>query len=166
MPQVITNKAHQLNRLHETLPVLGGTLADYRVEGGGYDPMTGQGRPDFLRITTELPGVTEALLNAVLTGHNSLPVSSDKSVLAADGNDTATIICNAPALANDISVDYGVWLNGSVYSAVATAPVVSGTVTLTLTTEEAGEYLIEMRRRGVGNYQSGYITLQAQEVAG
>jgi hypothetical protein len=163
MVQVITTKPHQLTHLHESLPALGGAASDYVVEGGGYDPANGVPRPDFLRVTTRLASVTEVALSAFIAAHSSLNVTSNKTTIIADGTDTATITCSAAAIAADASVDYAVWLDGVLYSEPASAPVASGAVTLTLATQEPGEYLIEIKRRGAGNYESGYITIRAQE---
>lgn len=110
-------------------------------------------------------GGGDALAEQIVNAHNSLNVSSNQSSVNADGNDIATITCNDAAIASDSDVDYTVWLDGEIYTETASAAVSSGLVELTLATEDPGEYLIEIKRQGEGNYESGYVRIQALEVS-
>ena len=110
------------------------------------------------------PGAPDSLADQIVNTHNTLIVSVDQSIIAADGIETATITCADPVIAGDSEVVYRVWLDEDVYSAPSSASVSGGSVELTLTTEDAGIYVVEIKRHGAGNYQTGYITIEAQEV--
>ena len=111
------------------------------------------------------PGAGDSVATSILNAHNSLSVSSDKSSIDADGSDTATITCNDAAIAGDSDVDYTVWLDGEVYTATTSTSVSGGQAQLTLATQDPGEYLIEIKRQGASNYESGYVRIQVQEVS-
>jgi hypothetical protein len=99
--------------------------------------------------------------NTIVNAHRSLELSVDQAIITADGVDTATITCADSAIALDSNVTYTVWLDGEVFTEPATAAVTSGEVQLTLTTEEAGLYRVEIARQGAGNYETGEIFITA-----
>lgn len=103
----------------------------------------------------------ETLIEAV----GSLILDTTKSQIIADGNDQATISSADPAIADDTNVSFTVWLDGEVYAETADAPVNNDHVELTLATEYPGQYLVEIKRQGAGNYESGYIQIIAEEEA-
>lgn len=145
-----------MNKLHDQISIwLGGTPGDYQIESRSED--------GYLRVTTALEGVAQASLNAVVNGHHALTLITDKPVLMADGNDVATIVCSDVAIVGDSAIDFTVWLDGEVYTEPSGAAVEGGQLLLTLTTNEPGEYLVEVRRQGSGNYQTGYIIIIAEE---
>lgn len=101
-----------------------------------------------------------ALAEAVLNGHNTLVVGTDKATITADDSDTATITCSDAGLGADAAIDYTVWLDGELF-AQGSDNVVGGTVSLTLKSAVAGTFVIEIRRQS-GNYASGYVTVEAE----
>lgn len=102
----------------------------------------------------------EQLALSVLKAHDTLNVVTDKATIQADGSDTATITCDDPALAGDADFAYTVWLDGEVYDNGTDTPS-GGVATLTLATNIAGIYEIEIRRN-TGDYASGVTTVEAQ----
>jgi hypothetical protein len=109
------------------------------------------------------PGAPDNLATQIVNAHNTLLVTVDQSVIAADGLDIATITCADPVILGDTSIEFTAWLDDAPYTTPSIAPVSGGVAELTLTTEDAGIYLIEIKRTGAGDYQTGYITIQAQE---
>lgn len=133
--------------------ILGNAIAGISARGSSLD----------VHFLTE-PGAIDNLAAQIVEAHNTLVVTVDQSVIAADGLDTATISCADPVILGDPTIEFSVWLDGDPYSAPTAAPVSGGLVELTLTTEDAGIYLVEIKRQGAGDYHTGYITIQAQEV--
>lgn len=157
MAQFITNKPHYLVQFHDWLiHKFGGEGNQYAVQGGGLKG------PDFLQIDTD--ALDQQTLETVVTAHNSLGVTIDKTTLNADGTDTATITCADALIAGDANLDYVVWVDNAIYTERSSAPVVNGQVELALTTEVAGEYLVELSRQGVTAYATGYVTITVEEV--
>lgn len=97
--------------------------------------------------------------NELFAGIGALAVTTDKSTLADDGVDTATITCNAAAISGDAQVGYVVTHNGDPYSA-GDAAVTAGVVELTLATALAGRYDVWLFRKQA-TYQSGSVVILA-----
>lgn len=102
-----------------------------------------------------------AQAEAIVSAHRSLTLTADKRTLQADGVDTAIITCADPRLAADSTVSYTVWLDDAEYTAPTSAPVTAGQVQLALATSDPGIYRIEIARVGVGNHETGDLTLNA-----
>ncbi len=154
MAEITMTKNHYLTRLHDSLPHASGVAGDYYVEGT-------DGPDAWVRVTTDI--LDEATLQAVVATHNSLSVSSDEATIQADGTDTATITCSDAVIAPDSILDYQVYnLETGSLEMAGTVDVVSGIATLLFTTALAGTYLIELARQGSGNYETGYIEVEAQ----
>lgn len=95
--------------------------------------------------------------NSVFTNWGTLAVNTDKTSIAADNVDTATITFATL----DAEVDYYVTKDGESYSSGTSTPV-AGTVTLTLATDEAGLYRVYILRKVI-NWATGYVDIQAVE---
>lgn len=102
-----------------------------------------------------------ARAQAIVMAHRSLALTADKTVLQADGSDTAVITCADSAIAADAAITYTVWLDGDEYTGLTSAPVAAGQVQLALTVSDPGVYRIEIARVGAGNYDTGDLTLNA-----
>lgn len=140
-----------ITQLHSNMP---GNPSDYFVEFQDI----GVG---LLKVTWEIGG-TEIELNAILDAHNSLAVGSDKLTIIADGIDTATIACSDAEIATDSNIDWTLWSTINTESDGSKA-VSGGSVDLTFNTDTAGTYVIEIKRQGAENYESGYVTIEATE---
>ena len=149
--------------IHKTLfelygdPDSGGQYFGYQLE------LPEVGNPKIYLYLEE--GASIVAAQSLLNTHGMLPVSSDKATVLADGSDTAVITATGAVLASDSAVTYTVWLDGEIYTAPSSTPVTAGQAQLTLNTETPGEYLIEIKRQGTGKFESGYITINAQEVS-
>ncbi|CAG0964492.1 hypothetical protein ANAEL_00821 [Anaerolineales bacterium] len=148
--------------IHSTLLSLYGSV----LEGGQYSGCQAnlsQNDADTIYVYLG-EGTNVNPAQAVLNGHGVLALISDKSVIAANGTDTAVITVNSPLLLSDSVAIYTVWLDGQVYTAPSDVVISGGQAQLSLSTEIPGEYLVEIKRQGAGRYESGYIQIQAQEV--
>jgi hypothetical protein len=159
----------ELSKLGLVTPAIQATLVSMYgnlLEGGQYSGcqaiLPEIGTPQLYVYLAE--GANVAPAQAVLNGHGVLAITADKTVIAANGTDVATLTVNSPLLLSDSTVLYTVWVDGEIYTIASSAPVSSGQVQLSLSTEVPGEYLVEVKRQGAGKYESGYITVQAQEV--
>ena len=142
---IITLHARLLN---EGLPIEG-------VSWSARDELAGTKRVDFL------PGATaeeRSRAHQIADGFASLAVSVDKSEIAADGVEAATIICDDAAVGGEVDVDFEVTLDGVVYAS-GTALVEGGAATLTLATVYPGVYVVEIRRPG--SWQNGFVKVRA-----
>ncbi len=110
-------------------------------------------------LTDEATPEQKELAQTILNAHNQLTVLTNKETITADGADTATITCSDAAIGADAAIDYAVWLDGVEYDS-GSDTLATGTAELTLATNTAGTYLIEIRRHS-GNYASGYVTVEA-----
>lgn len=107
--------------------------------------------------------------SAVTTESYGLTLATSKPQIAADGIDSATIICNNPIIAADTSLAFTVTFTGTIdgvtYTdgdyAAGTAPVENGAVTLTLAVEFAGSYHILLRRTALAALEFGTTTITA-----
>jgi hypothetical protein len=108
------------------------------------------------------PNADSDLAATIAAKANALSLSADTLSILADGVETATITCADVLIAADSQLFYAVWLDGEVYAEAATTPVTAGEGQLALSTELAGEYLVELWRPGA--YEAGFIIIQAEEV--
>lgn len=158
MSFISENSPHRLTQLHHAIAVrlFGGNGAAIRVEGGGANA-------DFLRLTMveETEGVDDTVLAVFVAAHGSLDVTTDKSTIDADGVDAAAIECEDVAIAGDVDVAYYVWENGVKLLASGDAPVVGGVVEIAFSAGDEGTYVIEIRRKGVSDFETGYIQIEA-----
>jgi len=99
----------------------------------------------------------------IFTGHNALIVSTDLAQIntIAPGEE-ATITCSDATISGDANVDYIVW-NVGIQEATGSQSVVAGTMTLTFSSGTVGIFLIEIRRQGATEYETGYITIEVVE---
>lgn len=97
---------------------------------------------------------------AIIAKHNTLVVSADKVTITADDTDTAVIACASDLFQSDTHVTVTVWRNGQEYTAATDIAVSAGAVGLELATQYAGDYIVEISRKG-GNHDTGYITIRA-----
>jgi len=137
------------------------------VEGGisyaGLRPGK-DGTPTPAQITVLLKNTAiqadQDLVTSILGVYKSLPVQTDKATITADNADTATITCNDASFAGDTDLGFYVTADGRNYGA-GDVPVVGGVITLTLATDVAGIYVIEVWRK-TGNYAHGFILVTAE----
>lgn len=101
----------------------------------------------------------QQLARDVLEQYGMLLMQTDKTSIAANDVELATITCSDAALAEDATVDYRVWRNGDLWAS-GTAPVTAGTVTLEFGTNLAGRYLIAILRQYHAR-KSGYVWVEA-----
>lgn len=100
----------------------------------------------------------EADLRAVFAGHLVASMGSDKPSITADDSDTATITMSHASIQNGETIEYSVYLNGSLEIAgTETASV--GACQYAFTTGVAGTYQIVMRRQNEN--ESGIIEVEA-----
>lgn len=110
----------------------------------------------------DAPRQSDALrAQAIVDAHGLLAVTADQVEIRADGADTATITCSDARVANDAAVTVTVWLDNKPFMAAADVAVEGGRVQLALAVADAGSYLVEIKRRGAGNYESGYLKIEA-----
>lgn len=115
-------------------------------------------RDELIRATT-----------AVTTESYGLTLAANKPQITADGQDSATIICNNPIIAADTTLAYTVSFSGIIDGVTYTdgeyangsAPVENGAVTLTLAVEFAGSYYILLRRNAPTALEFGTATVTA-----
>lgn len=101
--------------------------------------------------------VPAATVEKVIEEHYSLALTTDKTVITADGVDQAAIA----VLMTDSNFDYTVWQDHQVIASGSGA-VVNGVAQVDFSTDEAGVYLIEIKRQAP-SYQSGYVEIKAKE---
>jgi hypothetical protein len=102
-------------------------------------------------LTTDQTAAALTVLSTMVYG---LTVVTNRSYLAADDTDTATITVSGSVMASDAQVSYWVYFTGSAVGeqyeeslwASGTATVTSGTATLTFKTPTAGRYHIVVKR--------------------
>jgi hypothetical protein len=102
-------------------------------------------------LTTDQTAAALTVLSTMVYG---LTVVTDRTYLAADDTDTATITVSGSVMASDTQVSYWVYFTGSAVGeeyqdslwASGTAAVTSGTATLTFKTATAGSYHIVIKR--------------------
>lgn len=149
-----------INIMHTHLGDCGGAVGDYMVEFNwqGDNP-----NPDWLRITTE--ATDEDTLNTFLNAHATLTITTDKQIIDDNGNDTATITCADDAIAGDDSLYYAVWRYDDIREVIEqdTEPVAGGSIELQLSSDTAGLYVVEIRRKVENGFESGYIAITVQE---
>ncbi len=148
--------------LHETLLGIYGQLEAGGQYGGCQVAVPEAGAPQVYVYLVEGANVVPA--QAILNGHGTLALTSDKTVIAANGTDVGVMTVNSPVLLSDSALTYTVWLDGEIYTAPSSVVVSAGQAQLSLSTEIPGEYLVEIKRQGAGKYESGYVQIQAQEV--
>ncbi len=96
-----------------------------------------------------------AVMNVLQTTAYGLTVVTDKTTIAADDTDTATVTVSGAVMASDPALDYAVHYTGSdggtLYEegewATGTAAVTAGAATLTFKTPAAGSYHIIVKRQ-------------------
>jgi len=158
MTVLVTTKALinvEFIRLFDRLPThLGSALSDYQMEFAG-------DVPDYLKLSTELVGITTQDLQDVVDAYDILNLISDLGSIAADDLAIATLTCNDAVIAGDTDLDYFIWVNGSIPAGNGTVSVIGGTISLEFSTDVPGIYLIEIRRQGVGNYEIGFVNVEA-----
>ena len=111
-------------------------------------------------LPDDAPAADRQLAADVLNAYDTMTVNADKATIQADGTDTATITCDDAAIAGDADFSYTVWLDGEEYDS-GTDVISGGVAMLTLATNVAGTYEIEIRRN-VGDFASGYVQVEAQ----
>lgn len=131
--ELIFNKAHRSSQLHTDLALIGGSAGDYRLETGGYDPVTLTPRPDYLKISTDL-AINAQQLTALVSDHNSLVLTGANTV-SANGSDEIVVSCSAQ------SFNCEVWLGNEL---VLTKAITDGTIEFS--TPLAGLYLLIARQ--------------------
>lgn len=146
----ISNFAPRMaNMIHELLMARTASQ-DLIVESDG---------PTFdLRISTDQ--LTQAELDAVLAGAQTLVLNSDKLTITADSTDTATITYVDGS--GDTFVEYEVWrAGGGVYTTRQQVDISGdGQLDIQLSTAVPDTYIIAVYRQAP-NYASGFIQVEA-----
>lgn len=102
---------------------------------------------------------------AWLAAYNGLVLGIDiNPIFTAPADDTATITSNDPVIAGDAAIDWNVWFNGVIIDSGAQA-LVAGALTLTFVSGDTGVYLLEIKRQGPTDYETGYIEIEVLDHA-
>jgi hypothetical protein len=110
------------------------------------------------------------MVQSILTTQSyGLTVVTNKPQITANGQDTATILCNNPVIAADTTLAYTVTFTGVIdgvsYTdgdyASGTAALEAGAVNLTLAVDHAGTYRVELRRTAAGAKEFGTTIITA-----
>lgn len=99
-----------------------------------------------------------AIAEAAFDGYWALAVGADKLSIAADNIDTATITCDDAQLANLTTIRYHVLFNSVLY-AEGEAPLTDGAITLELSSDVAGQFIVILWSDV--NYKSGAVIVEA-----
>lgn len=103
-------------------------------------------------LTSEQTAAALAVLGTMVYG---LSVVSDRTYMAANDTETATLTVSGAVMASDTQIDYRVYFTGTISGvpyeesewALGTATVTAGVATLTFKTPTAGRYHIVVKRR-------------------
>jgi hypothetical protein len=108
-----------------------------------------------VHLTDDSAIVDEQAAQAVMENYGALNVSTDKTQIAANGVDTATITYASASA----QVYYVAYLGAEVYSD-GLESVENGVMTLTLDTQAAGVYRVHIIET-TGNFGTGVVTITA-----
>lgn len=111
----------------------------------------------------EPSGALQNTIDSLVAGHAQLSLDVSGATLrngsleiTANGMASASIVCDDAVIASDSALDYAVWLDGAVVAS-GEAAVDTGSVTLNFSTDEDGEYVIEVKRKT--GYASGFVRI-------
>ena len=138
---------------------------DLRIENPSVIRVAVLGRSDEVVIVTTgtLSAPEQTALEDIINAHDSLVVSVDLATInTVAPDDEATITCSDAVITSDANLDYVVW-DGDNQIASGSQAVVAGTMTLTFSSGAAGTFVIEIRRQGATDYETGYITIEVVE---
>ena len=139
----VTNKTQSNNTV---LSVLLRTLYPAEIAGSGCSYVNST---LYYHANDDITQIMQDEITAILQGHYTLAVASDKSAIASDNVEEAVITC----------VELPTTFDYNVYSGIDI--VLSGSVddgSLEFSTNVPGRYTIEIKEQGA--YRTGYINLE------